>query len=141
MYTKIINTIIAITLLTGAAAAMAQPTYPLMCRSGGTLQLAFDSGSGAWARFAKGTSGYTQVQLQPGQCAWADRALSANEPSSLNQPGVTNINLQWGNDFTAYGNSTQASWLRALTEDGEFVTFQAYNNGSTLIVTSFTVRQ
>ncbi len=125
----------AVLLALTASQASAVNSYPLKCRSGGNIQLAFDSSTGAWLRFAKAPGGYDSVALLPGECSWADRALNADESPALNQASVGNVNIQWGVNFTSYGAGAAAPWMRAMTlDDNHYVTFQVYNRDQTLTI-------
>lgn len=56
-------------------------SYPMTCRAGGVFEVA-STGKGVRIGFG-GSSGPASAGLEPGQCAWADRALNEYEPPVL----------------------------------------------------------
>jgi hypothetical protein len=88
-------------------AAQAQMGYPLVCRSGNSMQLSWSSLFNARTNFiayyarapiAAGTNN----PLGLGQCAWVDRPLNAMEPLAMQW----NLDATVGARFKAYGSST-----------------------------------
>ena len=115
----------------------APKSYPMVCRGGsGTLGY---SGNGLTAMFyfrkAPGRSGNG---LNPGECAWMDRAVGAAEPTCLKQRGVEVA--AWifpAEKHNSYFQSQQAAWIRALLNANTYQVFQAYNpgNGDCFVIT------
>lgn len=60
-------------------------TYPLVCRGGFTFSKADFQDGYPSIRFTKAAAaaGETGANLEPGECAWVDRALYPDEPTSI----------------------------------------------------------
>lgn len=122
----------SVLVLAGAFAQAAPQSYPLVCRGGGNVTLGYSSTeTAALMYFKKGTQP-AGAGLQAGMCSWVDRGIGANEPPCLRQTGVA-AQVWWfvnGIGGQAYANSTQAPWMRQMTDPTKFQTFQVYNPGN-----------
>ena len=100
-----------------ASAAVAQTSYPLVCR-GGTglrlvpkLELRPGGAIQALLQFNRGThSAVTGVD--PGTCAWQDRGINSAEPTSLCFSQVLHLSFD-------LGASRDLAWLRAEVVGGD----------------------
>jgi hypothetical protein len=133
-------------------AAQAQTGYPLVCRSGNSMQLSWSSLFDARTNFiayysrAPNAAG-TSNPLGLGQCAWVDRPLNAMEPLAMQW----NLDATVGVRFKAYGSSTPVvaitgglDMARAklfvdyVRTSGSYFTATVYNsNAGYMIVTDF----
>jgi hypothetical protein len=109
------------TQLTNAASSLTKPApapdFPIRCR--GTRGMASSQGTLLVVTFAR--TGHSAAQgLQPGQCAWLDRAVRPNEPAHIDIPvasvgdarnGVAQINA--GGMWTFWVTNVNTS-LRAM---------------------------
>jgi hypothetical protein len=93
-------------------AAHAQQSYPLTCRGGGTLSIQNDGNQGVRIKFKPGVGAAVQG-LSPGQCTWSDRALSAGEPKTICDSGVS-----------------AAQYVALLVNPNQYAILQVYNNGN-----------
>ena len=129
----------AILALTGVAStSFAAPTsYPMQCRGGGTIGLAASTRT-AYMYFSKAPN-KASFGLQPGQCAWLDRAIGSNEPPCIQQNNsdatawitANNLPSSTASTSTHYQyNSNRSQWMRKLLSTQEYYTFYAYNPGS-----------
>ncbi len=120
--------------------ALSQTTYPLVCRGGGDLHFTYTPFSNlspqpqVWIMFTRAPQGVGLNQenlaaLQPGQCAWLDRAISANEPDTIAVLNVKEFSIQWQHGRVA-GISSSLPYLSSLLDEGQYETFNAYNNGN-----------
>jgi hypothetical protein len=109
---RIISSLITMVFLTivslqFGSAARAQAGYPLVCRSGGGMQLSWSSLANARTHFiayysrAPNAAG-TNSPLQSGQCAWVDRPLDTAEPTAM----LWDLDATVGVRFKANGPST-----------------------------------
>jgi hypothetical protein len=81
--------------LTFSEPADAAPSYPLTCQIGAPNALIYVNGF--FLVTFEPSSGPASHGLQPGQCAWADRAVGANEPHNLGFPAtITGANFKAG---------------------------------------------
>jgi hypothetical protein len=115
---RVILPIAAICLL---ACFLAQPTmaksYPMVCKGGGEMVANFSHvkarggfhSTSLSIDFKKSPAAASGREPAPGHCAWVDRAISAEEPSSLAySPGS-------GQDF--FFEFKGSSWRLTRTED------------------------
>jgi hypothetical protein len=152
---RIVVTIVGLAALTSflfAAAAHAQAAYPLVCRSGGGMEL-------SWSALASGRTHFiayysrapnaagTNAPLQGGQCAWVDRPLNAAEPTAM----LWDLDATVGVRFKGYGPSTpfvaitggfDAARAKLFVDyvrtSLSYFTATAYNsNGGYMVVTDF----
>ena len=124
-----------------ASAAQAQTKYPLVCRGGGSnltltytpvpsrpvseVRLSFQRGPG-------GGSG----NLQPGQCAWQDRAVAPSEPALICVKNVrVNVGFVLGRDRQPHVSGANASnpdannLLTMIGSSGDhWFTFMVFND-------------
>jgi hypothetical protein len=110
--------IVCLVFLAVIHASLAAPkSYPLVCKGGGEMEASFSHvkakggfhGTSLAIKFQKSRAAASSSEPAPGQCAWLDRPISAEEPSSLAYaPGA-------GQDFsfTLKGDK----WTLADTED------------------------
>jgi hypothetical protein len=82
--------LILVLLLLGAsipdALAKNPPSYVLMCRGGGDMTISFfqpEDANALGINFIRAPSAASVSPPGPGQCAWLDRPLSAEEPTSI----------------------------------------------------------
>ena len=59
------------------------PSYPLVCRGGGSMVLAYGTGGTGQVSFERAPRGAGAASPAPGQCAWLDRPLNSKEPLRL----------------------------------------------------------
>jgi hypothetical protein len=97
---------------------MARPqTYPLMCRGTTRLSVSARPQRIALLIFTRGTRPST-AGLQPGECSWIDRGVSAAEPN------VVAHHIPQGADGAA-----PYLWTEALWAPNAYWTFEVYNDG------------
>lgn len=117
-------------LFTAVGAFADARSYPMVCRGGsGTLGY---NGTGRNALFyfrkAPGSAGHG---LNPGECAWLDRAIGAAEPTCLKHSGVEVAAWIFPDQLqNSYFSSTQAAWIRSMLKSSHYQTFQATNVGN-----------
>ena len=123
--------LIALGICTLASVSEAAPrTYPLVCRGGsGTLGY---SGSGMTALFYfRKAPASSSHGLNPGECAWVDRAVGAAEPTCLKHRGVEVAAWIFPDQLhNSYFSSTAAPWIRSMLKSTHYQVFQAYNPGN-----------
>jgi hypothetical protein len=78
-------------------------SYPLTCRIGKMNGMAMDNGL-YLVPFTKGT-GLVAAGVQPGSCAWLDRAFKPSEPSALCAKGTV-VNLAFTNGVVVQNSTT-----------------------------------
>lgn len=133
--------------LVGRASGQEPQSYPILCAGGGDTQLAFalfvasnDALTFSW-RFNK-ASGPATGGLRPGECAWTDRALNAQEPDVLQfdvQARTLNVDEFRENGRTSNlvfrigGNARASDIVNRIRTGGDFQVY-AYNNGSGALV-------
>jgi hypothetical protein len=150
VHTGIVVTIGLYTLF--AATAQAQMGYPLVCRSGGGMQLSWSALASARTHFiayysrAPNAAG-TSSPLRSGQCTWVDRPLNAAEPTAM----LWDLDATVGVRFKANGASTPVvaitggfDMARAklfvdyVRTNGSYFTATVYNsNAGYMVVTDF----
>lgn len=119
--------------------SVAQPSYPIVCRGGGSMHFNYTPFSNLsnqpqiWISYQKGAQGVGMgweniYSLQPGQCSWQDRAVSANEPSRIVLLKVNNFAIQWQNGKVT-GISTSAPHVSVLQDSNRYQSFDVYNDG------------
>ena len=113
-----------------STSAFAAQTYPLSCRGGGGTLGLISSENAAVFYFSK-TSGPAGAGLQPGQCAWVDRAIGTGEPPCLKQSNTNAVAwifpAQRAQSY--FSSSTGEHWTRSMLDGSFYQTFQAYNPG------------
>ena len=132
---------------------MAAPTsYPLKCRGSLGPELNFEfSATVAHMGFKKSAYAAT-MGLKPGECAWMDRALNAQEPMSIEQyplapkTSFSTTTIRYGHAGTGAlvvapmigGRDTEISWMKELlVNENAYWLFMVYNDGvGHLVVTS-----
>jgi hypothetical protein len=152
--TGVIGTIALGTLISSlfAATVQAQVGFPLVCRSGGGMQLSWSSLANARTNFiayyfrAPNAAG-TNSALLSGQCAWVDRPLNAAEPTAM----LWDLDATVGVRFKAYGSSTPVVAITGgldlaraklfvdyVRTSGNYFTATVYNsNAGYMVVTDF----
>jgi hypothetical protein len=137
--------------LAGTLAARAQG-YPLVCRSGGSMEL-------SWSQLANGRTNFiayyskapnaagTSAPLVSGQCAWVDRPLNSAEPTAM----LWGLDATLGVRFRANGPTTPyvvttggfdeqraKLFLGYIRTVGNYFTATVYNtNAGYMMVTDF----
>jgi hypothetical protein len=126
--------------------------YPLVCRSGGGMQLSWSALFNARTNFiayfdrAPNAAG-TSAPLQSGQCAWIDRPMNAGEAGAM----LWNLDATVATTFKANGPSTPvvavtggSDMARAklfvdyVRTSGAYFTATVYNsNAGYMVVTDF----
>ncbi len=93
----------------GTASAKPGPGfYYLICRGGGPMNpiiQPLEESTRIIVNFRAAGAGWKkQASLQPGQCTWADRGLSAEEPTSINFdiPADIEETVSWGPNVKAF---------------------------------------
>lgn len=116
-------------------------SYPLVCRGGGGLRFALQSGvlgvaGTMWSIEFTRAAGAGLASLAPGQCAWMDRPVSSGEPNRVCQPiDSSRLHLEWTADGGAARlASRSAPYLTQLALPEQTVTFQVFNNGAGCLV-------
>jgi hypothetical protein len=78
--------------LASVGASLAAPkSYPMVCKGGGDMEASFSHvkakggfhGSSLAIKFQKSRTAASSSEPAPGHCAWLDRPISREEPSSL----------------------------------------------------------
>jgi hypothetical protein len=126
----------------GFTAQAAPTTYPLKCRGtkSGELQFHF-SATTAMLGFKKAAHA-APAGLNPGECAWMDRALNADEPalivqypqpsrSMFNNTSIFFGSLNGGGQVVApvIGvTEPEIGWLKDLMNADNYWLFQVYND-------------
>lgn len=118
---KNVRLTLPITVICLLACFLAQPTiaksYPMVCKGGGEMEANFSHvksrgdfhSTSLSITFKKSPAAASVREPAPGHCAWVDRAISGEEPSSLAySPGS-------GQDF--YFEFKGSSWRLTRTED------------------------
>lgn len=103
-------------------------SFPIKCRGGaGTLRLTTGTNNAAF-HFLK-SSGPADEGLEPGQCAWLDRAVGEGEPSCIQQynTNATAWIFPGKKEDSYFSSDTGNHWLKDLLAETQYVTFQAYN--------------
>jgi hypothetical protein len=132
--------------------AQSQSSFPLVCRSGGGMQLSwsalFDARTNLIAYFDRApTAAGTNRVLQPGQCAWVDRPMNSDEAGAMQW----NLDATLAVRFRANGTSTPvvavtggSDMARAklfvdyMRTSGSYFTATVYNsNAGYMVVTDF----
>ena len=119
--------------------ALAVPrSYPITCRGGdGSLVLTTINNNASFY-FIK-SSGPASDGLQPGQCAWLERAVGVSEPSCIQQYNTNAIAriFPGKKEESYFSSATGSHWLKDLLSDSNYVTFQAYNphSGACMVIT------
>jgi hypothetical protein len=111
--------------------AVAQGTFPLVCRGGGQMRFRFSHDTGTFtATFKAGTRPAGQ-DLVPGECSWRDRGFRTGEPPHICHIGITHFEVFWGDNPTGViAQSNQVFWyLGDLRNPNALVTFNVFNNG------------
>jgi hypothetical protein len=93
------------------------PTYALLCRGTASLNVWVRPERNAILIFDRGTKP-AGAGLEPGQCAWMDRAVRADEPDRVVQ------HIPEGADAEA-----PYLWPATLRDPAKYWVFQVYNNG------------
>src|SRR5712692_4773385 len=107
----------------GSEAARPPEDYPLVCRGGGTLNIASSEGKLGFT-FAHGTGPATDGLL-PGQCSWVDRRMYDSEPYRVSEP-TEDVPL-----------APRPKWYGELRSSEKYWTFMVSNTGAgQLIATS-----
>ncbi len=136
------NTFLTATLLFSAAFSGAAwavpPSLPIICRGGaGSLRLSTSNNNAAF-HFSK-TSGPASEGLEPGQCAWRDRAVGGSEPSCIQQynTNATAWIFPGKKEDSYFTSDIGKHWLKDLLSESQYVTFQAYNphSGACIVIT------
>lgn len=120
------------------AASAAPRSFPITCRGGaGSLRLTTMTNNAVFT-FTK-ASGPARDGLQPGECAWLDRAVGAGEPSCIQQYSVSATAVIYPDkkQDSSFSSGLQDHWLNDLLSDSAYVTFQAYNphSGACMVIT------
>ena len=118
----------------------AQTSYELVCRGGGTLYFNYTPFSNFWSQpqiwidnISKGSRGVGNSleaisSLQPGQCAWKDRPIHANEPSRIIIPvNYNNFSISW-HQGKVMGISSTLSYINNLQDPNRYQSFHVYND-------------
>jgi hypothetical protein len=98
--------------------AVAQQSYPLLCRGGGSMGYQAAPGNEQHTFnilglfFAKGNRP-AGLGLAPGQCSWLDRGMSDDEPDILQQEVPANVD--------------SAPWFKDLQDPNLYWTFNVFN--------------
>jgi hypothetical protein len=148
-----VTAIVAVSILVlGTDAVQAQTAFPLVCRSGGGMQLSWSSLANAHTNFiayysrAPNAAG-TKATLQSGQCSWVDRPLNADEPTAM----LWNLDATVAARFLANGPSTPVVAITGgfdaaraklfvdyMRSSGNYFTATVYNTGAgNMMVTDF----
>jgi hypothetical protein len=108
---------VSLLVLAAGSQAVAAESYPMVCKGGGEMVANFSHvkarggfhGTSLAIEFKKSPAAASVREPAPGHCAWVDRAISAEEPSSLAySPGS-------GQDF--FFEFKGDSWRLTKTED------------------------
>jgi hypothetical protein len=128
----------ALPLASGAAGA---PSYPLVCRGGGGLYFTyapysrFSPRPQMWIRYEKAPSPVGMDRedidrLDPGECAWLDRAVASSEPDVIQfrEPlfDAGQFTISWS-EGEVMGTSSGAPYT-SLQRPDRYVTFLVYND-------------
>jgi hypothetical protein len=110
-------------ILSGSEAARPPESYPLVCRGGGTLDIASSEGKLGFT-FTHGTKPASDG-LDPGQCSWVDRRMYDAEPYRVSEPTEEVV------------AAPKPGWYGELRSSDKYWTFMVSNNGKgQLIATS-----
>lgn len=124
---------------------VAQEAYPLTCKFGADTSIAVAPSltqprtNKIYFSFRRATKPAT-MGVEPGTCAWQDRALFETEPTTVMQiePAATIYSVVDGKAFVYPAN---APWVqRAIIEPGYQVTFNVYQTTAEEPVPYFRVK-
>jgi hypothetical protein len=118
--------------------AVAQPTYPIVCRGGGELSFNYTPFSNfspnpeIWITFQRGAqkvgSNWENIgALLPGQCSLLDRPVSNNEPHMIIVKDIRNFSISW-NQGQVMGISSELSYMKWLQDANRYQSFDVYND-------------
>lgn len=124
-------------ILSGSSWAVPR-SFPIKCRGGaGSLRLTTVTNHAAF-HFIK-SSGPASEGLEPGQCAWLNRAIGSSEPSCIQQynTNATAWIFPDKKEESYFSSQTGNHWLKDLLSEAQVVTFQAYNphSGACIVIT------
>lgn len=125
--------IAAFLLLFLAPFAIPQQGYLLVCRGGGDLYFNYTPFSNfspnpqVWITFKKGPQGVGQNweqrnTLEPGQAAWLDRRIEADEPERIILTDTKEFSISWTRD-QVMGISSALNCLSVLRDPNKFQSF------------------
>ena len=118
--------------------AVAQPTYPIVCRGGGELSFNYTPFSNfslnpeIWITFQRGSqkvgSNWENIgALLPGQCSLPDRPLFDDEPHMIIVKDIKNFSISW-NQGQIMGISSELSYMKWLQDANRYQSFDVYND-------------
>ena len=118
------------------ASAQSPQAWPIRCRGGGTMLVQLQQNATHLAleiNFSRAPRGAEGNAPGPGQCAWIDRPVSANEPTSLHYSiegaRLSYVSYQGPNyRFLTTTDPTTTNLIRAIFAGRPF-TVNAYNSG------------
>jgi hypothetical protein len=116
----------------------------LVCRGGGDLHFNYTPYSSlssrpqVWITFERASGGVGSdwgniAVLQPGQCAWLERAITPDEPNQLALLNVDAFAIQWQRGQVT-GISSELTHLNVLQQATRYQSFEAANNGNGFLV-------
>ena len=129
--------------------AWAQQRYPLVCRGGAGINLRLNHNESGWIGANSITNNLimsfqkspwaSYLGLQPGECAWSDRALTSSEPGIM---CVSNVSVDivmstqqngylkaftYTNNRTS-GNAVATNVMEGMLYNTQYQTFWVYND-------------
>jgi len=125
-------------LIGNSAVALAQQSYPIVCRGGGNLYFSytpfsnFAQGPQIWITFQKGmqpvgANWENSYALQPGQCSWLDRTVASNEPNKIIVKNIRNFAVSWSQGRVS-GISSELYYVNNLQDPNRYQSFDVYND-------------
>lgn len=119
-----------------------QETFVLKCRPGPQTALNLNLGNNE-LRFGfnktNGPAGANGEHLQPGQCAFLDRAVSAGEPAMVGAKVGPNFRIgamvpvKSNNSFKAYMYAQNQAWVMQFATTDTILTIHVFNDGQVLL--------
>jgi len=135
---KIFWLVPALLLLLPSPFVYSQTSYLLVVRGGDsyftyTPSSNFSPEPQIWIMFKKGPQGVgagweNRNTLAPGQAAWLDRPVAANEPDRIILTGVRDFTISWAK-LQVMGVSSSLPYLSVLQDANKFQAFYVYNDG------------
>ena len=120
--------------------SLAQSSYECVCRGGGNLYFTYTPFSNFFSQpqiwvdqLSKAPSGVgsnwqNTNNLQPGQCAWLDRAIEPKEPNRIVIPvNYNQFSISWQHS-TVMGLSSELYYINNLRDANRFQSFFVYND-------------
>lgn len=137
-----VSKLLVATLFFYVSAANAVTTYPVKCRSGGNTSYNISNSNNALRigfTKAPAAAGQNGANLLPGQCAWVDRPINANEPSHISIKMGANfvvgavVPSRDNTTFRSYLYASAQPWLYNFSTSDVILTLHVVSEGGYLV--------